>query len=409
MKPAARSYAPCLITHRIVSYARLDFIALSPDPPKAGIERDCDSLVGDATSGSSSPPRAMVARDATLLDLVTVLLRHWRVVVIAPLTTSLAAAGASLLMPPTYAATVSFLPEAGPANRLPAGLAGIAGQFGISFGGEGAQSPRFYADVLKSRSVLERALVSSYPVPPRAGTPDSARLLDLLEIEGHGAADSLSSGVQALRRRLTTQVDIQTGVVRLSVSVNDPALAAAIANRFIEYLNDFNTQTRQSQARERRKFVEQRAAAAEVELGRAEEELRTFYDRNRTWQQSPQLRFEEGRLRRQVDLRQEVYLTLRREYETARIQEVNDAPVITVIEQAVAPQQRSRPRRKVMVVLGFLFGGMVGVFGAFGAEYLARIRLEDRERYVAFTGVVASIRRDIGRWLQRMLHRRSGS
>src|SRR5439155_11813143 len=33
-----------------------------------------------------------------------------------------------------------------------------------------------------------------------------------------------------------------------------------------------------------------------------------------------------GRLRRQVDVRQEVYLTLRREYETARIDEANDTP-----------------------------------------------------------------------------------
>ena len=52
----------------------------------------------------------------------------------------------------------------------------------------------------------------------------------------------------------------------------------------------------------------------------AEEQLRGFYERNRSWQQSPQLTFDEGRLRRQVEIRQEVYLTLRREYETARVE-----------------------------------------------------------------------------------------
>ena len=36
-------------------------------------------------------------------------------------------------------------------------------------------------------------------------------------------------------------------------------LAAAVLRRLVSYLNDFNTQTRQSQARERRKFTEQRA------------------------------------------------------------------------------------------------------------------------------------------------------
>src|SRR5205823_6630604 len=130
-----------------------------------------------------------------------------------------------------------------------------------------------------------------------------------------------------------------------------PVLAAAVANRFVAYLNDFNTKSRQSQARERRKFIEQRLADGEGELRTAEESLRTFYERNRSWQQSPQLVFEEGRLRRQVEIRQEVYLTLRREYETARIEEVNDTPVITVIDRAVPPREKARPQRKLLVVL----------------------------------------------------------
>src|SRR5207302_3590136 len=134
-----------------------------------------------------------------------------------------------------------------------------------------------------------------------------------------------------------------------------PVLAAAVANRFVAYLNDFNTKSRQSQARERRKFIEQRLADGEGELRTAEESLRTFYERNRSWQQSPQLVFEEGRLRRQVDLRQEVQRTLRREYETARIEEVNDTPVITVIEPATLPTQPSAPRLGALLGLVLLF------------------------------------------------------
>jgi uncharacterized protein involved in exopolysaccharide biosynthesis len=357
------------------------------------------------------PPSASQARvpprpETSVLDVATALLRHWRLVLGFPFVTALAAAGVSLLMAPSFTATVAFFPEAGSAQRLPAGLAGLVGQLGISVDGGAMQSPRFYADVLKSRALLERVVESRYPNP--AASTDSVRLLDVLNIHGRNAPDSLSNGVQALRTRITTQVDVQTGVVRLNARFPDPVLAAAVANHLIDYLNDFNTQTRQSQARERRKFVEQRAAAAEVELGSAEEDLRKFYERNRTWQQAPQLTFEEGRLRRQVDLRQEVYLTLRREYETARIQEVNDAPVITVIEPAVPPQQRSRPRRTVMVSLAFLLGGMLGVFAAFGSEYLARVRREDADRYADFRAVLTRLREDLGRGLlPRRSHRRS--
>src|SRR2546430_5980201 len=41
------------------------------------------------------------------------------------------------------------------------------------------------------------------------------------------------------------------------------------------------------------------------ELRRAEEAVKTFYERNRGWQQAPELVFEEARLRRQVTLRSE--------------------------------------------------------------------------------------------------------
>jgi uncharacterized protein involved in exopolysaccharide biosynthesis len=222
---------------------------------------------------------------------------------------------------------------------------------------------------------------------------DSTRLLDVLKIRGRDLPDSVSRGVRLLEGRIATQVDFQTNVVRLSVSLQYPELAASVANRFIQYLNDFNTQTRQSQGRERRKFVEQRITAAEAELRAVEQELRTFLERNRSWQQAPQLVFEEGRLRRQVDIRQEVYLTLNREYETARIEEVNDTPVITVIDPAVPPQERSKPRPMLLGLVALALGGVIAVTWAFGADYVEQMRRENRGEY-----------QDLVRSLQRARH-----
>jgi len=316
--------------------------------------------------------------DFTLLDLATILVRHRRLVLGMPLAVGLLIAVVSLVMTPHFTATTTFVPEASSSSsRLPAGLAGLsglAGQFGVSLGSDGSRSPRFYAGVLKSRELLERALLSNYADPRQSQGSDSARLLDILEIRGRSHADSLSLGVRVLSNQVATQVDVQTNIVRLSVESRYPELAAAVANRMIGYLNDFNAQQRQSQARARRTFVEQRIVSAEQELRAAEEDLRQFYERNRSWQQAPQLVFEEGRLRRRVDIRQEVHITLSREHETARIEEVNDAPVITVVDPAVAPQQRSRPRRTVMVLLALVLGGILGVFSALGADYLDRVR-----------------------------------
>lgn len=341
------------------------------------------------------PPRQQPDpnEEISLLELVNVLRRRWRLVVGLPLGAAFVTAVISLVLPPTYTATTAFVPEVSPQRRLPAGVAGLASQFGLSLGAEGSQSPQFYAEVVKSRELAHRVLQSRFPDPRSAhNPPDSATLLRILEVEGESLADSLHRGRKVLDNRVSVRVDNQTNIVRLSVDSRYPELAASVANLFVTYLNDFNAQTRQSQARMRREFVEGRIAQAETELRAAEEGLRAFYERNRRWQGSPQLVVEEDRLKRQVQIRQELYLTLQREYETARIEEVNDTPVITVVDPSLPPQEKSRPRPVLLSVLACVFAGMVGVLWALGAAYLDRARRDDGGEYKEFWGLPSADR-----------------
>ncbi len=320
--------------------------------------------------------------ERSVLEILNVLLKRWRVVLGFPLAVALVVVGISFFVPPTFTATTSFVPEMRSEGGLPGGLGALAGQLGISFGSEASQSPRFYAEVSKSRGILDRLLLSRY-ADPRTGrqVADSVRLLTILERGGRNSVDSLERGARKLAGQIAVGVDAQTNIVTIKVQSQYPDLAATVANRLVAYLNDFNTLSRQSQARERRKFTEQRVAAGEQELRDAEEALKRFYQANRSWQQSPQLVFEEGQLRRQVDLRQELYRTLRREYETARIQEVNDTPVITVIDLAVVPQRKSGPTRRLWVLAAFVLSGVFAVFWAFSAESLGRARREQSGHY----------------------------
>lgn len=353
---------------------------------------------------SSVPPQASTHSDlatdeGSVLGLLSILLKRWRMVVGLPALAAAVTLVVSLVLPAIYTANVSFVPEPPRDSRLPSGLAGLAGQFGISLGGEATQSPRFYVEVVKSRRLLERILLSYFTDPrqPISSSPDSVTLLHILGVKGRDASDSLQKGLQSLNELVSVRVDNQTHVVRVSVDCRYPTLAAAVANRVVAYVNDFNTQTRQSQARERRKFVEQRITDGERELRDAEEDLRTFYERNRSWQQAPQLVFEEGRRRRQVEIRQEVYLTLRREYETARIEEVNDTPVITVLDAAVPPSERSRPNRRFLVFGAIALGSIASVLLAFGGHYVERARIEDQGGYREFAGLMHGIRQQIAR------------
>jgi uncharacterized protein involved in exopolysaccharide biosynthesis len=352
---------------------------------------------------SASPSYALreVENEPRPLEFVNLLLRRRRLVLGLPLAASVLTLLVSLFVPPTYTATTTFVPEVGAVSRIPAGLSGLgslAGQFGITLSGDASQSPQFYADLIESRELMERVLRSRYSIPSGKATPaDSAMLLEILDVHGKNPADSLYRGVKKLRKLVSSAVDRKTNVVQLSVDAHDPALAALVANRFLIYLNEFNAKTRQSQARERRKFAEDRLAQADSDLHRAEEELKAFYQRNRSWQQAPQLAFEEARLRRQVDIRQEVYLTLRREYETARIDEANDTPVITVIDAAVAPTSKSKPKRLVWVIVALALGGVVSITSAVAADHAERLQREDDGTYREFRGLLGDIHHGLAR------------
>ncbi|GIX47753.1 MAG: hypothetical protein KatS3mg131_1964 [Candidatus Tectimicrobiota bacterium] len=212
-----------------------------PEPRRSGL--------GSASSGPQAPVYpTYYEEEITLLGYVNVLLKRWRLVLGVPLLAAFSAGVFSFMVRPTFTATASFLPEVRSASRLPAGLAGLAAQFGVSAGPEGSQAPQFYAEVLKSRELLERVVLERFVDPRGEHNPsDSATLIDILEVEAENPTERLYAGVKALRGLVSTQVDRQTGIVKLSVDAPYPELAAAVANRMLDRLNEFNTKTRQSQ------------------------------------------------------------------------------------------------------------------------------------------------------------------
>ena len=329
----------------------------------------------------------------SVLGLLNILLRRRAALVGVPTVVAGLAVGAYFVLPTRYSAIATFVPETAPEPRLPAGLAGLASQLNISFGGTASQSPRFYADLVGSREIEDQVLLSCYRLPnTSSAAPDSARLIEILGTGGRDLADSLERARRKLERRVSARVNAQTGIVRLEVVARYPSLAAEIANRFVMLIDQFNTQYRQSQAREQRRFVETRAGEAAQALRGAEDSLKAFYERNRLWQQASHLVFEEGRLRRQVEVQQDVYLTLRRELETAKIEEVNDTPVITIIDRAVPPHRRSSPRFLVLLVSAVVTGAVIALGWAFGVEYLKRLRDIDAAAYQELSSHLHSAR-----------------
>jgi uncharacterized protein involved in exopolysaccharide biosynthesis len=327
--------------------------------------------------------------DISFFELLTPLIRRWRLIALIAMAGALTAAVMLLLQRPVYTAEASFAPETSPTSGIAgslAGLAGLAGQFGVAPTTSSSLSPDFFARVLRSREIQRSTLQSEFPDRPGASRP----LLDILEVRG-----------TTPEQRLQVDVDRRTGVVSLSVEMPSPKLAADVANYMVALLNRFNLERRQSQSREERRFSGDRLAAAERDLRAAEQAHLAFLQRNRAYSESPLLNFESNRLSREVQLKQEIFLTLTKSYEQARISEVRDTPVLTVIDSAVAPTLRTRPRRTIGTIIAGLLAGLLGVVVAYGVEFRHRAQAQGRPDYRAMQDAWKEVRQGVAATLKR--------
>jgi len=312
------------------------------------------------------------ADDVSLLELVGPLVRRWKLVLGIPAALGLIAGLLSVVLPPVYTAQTTLTPVASsPIGGLGvsalASLAGLAGQLGMSSGVSGTISPEFISQVLKSREVLTATVESRF----RDGNEERP-LLDILEVKGRTPSVRVSRGIRKLEKAVRTKVDHGTGIVTLMVQARDPVLAAEITNRMRVILNSFNLERRQSQSREQARFTRERLSEAETELRAAEAAQLRFLQANREYSGSPVLEFEAGRLQRIVDLKQEVYVSLAKAHDEARISEVRDTPVITTIDTAVPPDRPSAPRPVLNAVIAILIGGILAFLLAFLLERRVR-------------------------------------
>jgi uncharacterized protein involved in exopolysaccharide biosynthesis len=291
-----------------------------------------------------------------------------------------------------YTAVATFTPQS---RRLPSTLSGLASQFGLSLpGAETNQSPAFYADLLGSREVLEGVVDSQYTIPVD-GKEESGTLVDLFKSDGRTPALKREAAIRRLRQATEVATSIKTGVVQLKVRMRYPELARLVAERFLELVNSFNLRSRQSQASAERQFTEQRVAEVRLELKAAEDREQEFLQRNRDFRNSPELTFTHDRLAREVAMRQQIYTGLMQAYEQAKIEEVRDTPVITVIERPETPA-RPDPRGTVRkTFLALLLGGMIGVFLALWREFVRQADPAGRTEVDEFLQLRADLLSDL--------------
>ncbi len=323
-----------------------------------------------ATAGGEGgrPPVRPADDEISLWEVLAVLLRR-RWTIVGTVVLAVAAAIALLLLrADTYTTQASFRPQGSEASASE--LMALASQFGVNIPGSSGEelSPAFYEELLTSREILIRVASPEYTVEGVGPTT----LSDLWEIDEPTDQLRERETLKHLRDNvLSIQTGRETGIVTLSAKTKWPDLSQEIARRLLDEVSRFNQDTRRSQAAAERVFIEERVDSAKSALTDAETAMQDFMQANRQWDNSPDLQFQHDRLQRDITLRQQVYTTLVQSFEQARIAEVRDTPVITVLQQPFFPPPDDK-RLMLVVALGVVLGGLAGVVLAFIVEAMKR-------------------------------------
>ena len=212
---------------------------------------------------------------------------------------------AAALWPSSYEATTTLL---APPQATPFGSSYLqqVGSLSPALGGLGLKNPAdLYVSLLKSRTV-EDQMIARFRLGERYG---KARLGDARK---------------ALEQRTEIAATTRDGIIRLTMADTDAAMAATLANAYVEEYRKFASNLAVTEAAGRRLFLEQQVAQTKERLARAEESLKQRQQSSGVIQLDGQTRAlleSAASLRAQVAAKQ-VQLQSLASYETAENPEV---------------------------------------------------------------------------------------
>ena len=196
------------------------------------------------------------------------------------------------------------------------------------------------------------------------------------EPEGEGPTDPFrltkeeNEVVRSLQERISTSVDKKTLVVSLSVTMQDPLIAATLTDTVMLNLQNHITQYRTDKALHDLEFMQRLFDEAQGKYYAAQQRYAQYVDRNQALSRRS-FRTEEERLQNEMSLAFNLYNQTAQQLQLARAKVQESTPVYAVVQPATVPLKPSKPS-KVLVLVGcvFLAGAAAAAWLLFGREFV---------------------------------------
>jgi uncharacterized protein involved in exopolysaccharide biosynthesis len=183
-----------------------------------------------------------------------------------------------------------------------------------------------------------------------------------------------ASKLEGLRQQITAEVDKKTAITTLSVTLQDPKVAATIADSVIYKLQQYITTYRTRKAKEDCLYLEKLYKERQQEYYNAQQRYARYVDTNSDMVFQSTMA-ERERLQNDMNLAYQVYSQVAQQLQVARAKVQEEKPVFAVVEPAVVPLNPSGTSRKV-IVIGFIFLAVAftGAWMLLGKPYWLKLK-----------------------------------
>lgn len=180
--------------------------------------------------------------------------------------------------------------------------------------------------------------------------------------------------VKGLRKLITAKVDKKTGVTTITVTMQDPLVAALITDTVIEKLKRHITEYRISKAKNDYEYWNQLYNERKEEYYQKQRMYADYVDANKNIVLQS-VRIEQTRLQNEMNLAYQVYSNVATQLQMAKAKIQEAKPVLATIEPASVPLLPSGTTRKVkLIVIEFVAVGYAIVWVLFGQNLWNNIK-----------------------------------
>jgi len=303
--------------------------------------------------------------EINIREYVDIVLKGWKIIAAA---TAIFAVGAYLItltMKPVYESSSMILIRGGGSSS---GLSALAAAAGFNVGGGDLGQ---FGELVKTKKVQKSV---EQNIDTLSDLLQSRNLTKQAYEKVFGKRDMTAPGPLSTKEGLgKMEAKIVGSFLIITVENNNPYLAAAAANAYVDALADYWNKLNYTESRKKKEYLEMQIPISEASLRKVEDEIKdlTYLSGiggdagTKTSDQS----IEMTRLKSEFEIQNSVYSMLRREYEITKLELAKEISPFSDIEKAVVPSAPIRPNKKNNIAVGAALGLFAGVFLAFAAKF----------------------------------------